>query len=700
MMRKRRIYSCRKELCLICAVAISLLGATMAVAAAPRTIVFGEKEDSSSVQMFAIIGEIARPATYQVKQKEVTLKQLIDFAGGPTAAAGKKIRVLRGGKSILVLLSSGQEQFKLSDGDVVILDRAWQTAARTVSFNDLPQPSPGSGSSMMVDRANLKRSRPHLNHGQIVLLGLTSEPVVLPLWGETLTVETLLTKYMRQSQAVARKTRILVGRKNRARSDVLAAGMILGIPKALVNRDTIPRLPTPVVIGEEPPQIRPDAGNGAETSSVSPDDSVGLAKLVDRPMGHSLRSPLPLLSTTGNEKSVLKPTIIAYSEIVASGPEQSNKTEPETKSETEEQKLKQNVTLPMLPSENEAPSESEALFVPQEVVNQPPSNELISIDPEQTDREGSAVVLDDLSTDLSILADPDHSPESDKPEAESSRANLEQFESFGQYDQSQHDSESASSSSTGQDTFTALLEKKSKGAVHAAQAGEVVPNPVELKEAAGGTMIGFIAGAIVVIGVVTVIISAVRNQFPRSGYIDEQRETISERTARKSFTDQPPATQTVSPPPSSSAPVASGTRENSQPFSSDPLTRAKQEKENGLKSLLENRIPIIEERVLMPRELKFFGKPNLYYEFRLDSSHEIKKPHLASKMGQHEQKAESDSESAIEQPADGPKFSRAATRRKSAVPIFWEAETGLFVSSGDLHTKVTQTLSAEDAGNQ
>ena len=102
----------------------------------------------------------------------------------------------------------------------------------------------------------------------------------------------------------------------------------------------------------------------------------------------------------------------------------------------------------------------------------------------------------------------------------------------------------------------------------------------------------------------------------------------------------------------------------------------------------------------MPREMKFFGKPNLYYEFRLDSSHEIKKPHLASKMGQLEQKTESGSGSGVEHPAEGPKFSKAATRRKTAVPVFWEAETGLFVSSSDLHTKVTQTLPAEDAGNR
>jgi len=659
MLLRKRIYSHRKELCLFCTIIASLLGLSSAFAAAPRTIIFGEKDDTSShAKTYAVIGEIAKPATYQVKQKEVTLKQLIEHAGGATPAAGKKIRVLRGGKSILILLRSGQDQFKLSAGDVVILDREWRTSARTISFDDLEKPSSKPGSPMVVNRANLRPNRTRPNHGQIVLVGLRSQPVVLPLWGEKLTVDTLLTQYMKQPQAVAERTRIIVGQKNKSNSQLLTAGMILRIPSALVNRDTIPKLPAPITVGKETQQDKSEKTEEAKTSSASPVEPISIAHMAGNPLSRSLQHSLPLVAPATNVTSVIKPTVIAYSEMIT----------PQTEQAAEPQLEEQNVALPVLPAQDDLQTEEATLFVPQEIVNETPTNELLSVEPQLTGGYDSSATFNGftpgfISTTESVLAE----------EKEDEHTNLQQEREF--------------IPPVEQDNFTNLLEEKIGETIHAAQAGEVVPNPVELKKTGGSTMIGFIAGAIVVIGVMTVIISALRNQLSHPEQYFEQQELPLEQTAKKSVEDRRIKEKTLLP---SLQPVTAVAPGSSTPLSSDPLTRAKQQKEDGLKALLENQIPIIEERVLMPRELKFFGKPNFYYEFRLDSSHEIKKPHLASKMGKLKQRQELENESEIKQPAGGPKFSAAtAKKRKQSVPVFWEAETGLFVSSNDLYREIT-----------
>ncbi len=660
MLLRIRIYNYRKELCLFCAVIASLLGLSSTLAAAPRTINFGEQDDSSTrAKAYAVIGEIAKPATYQLKQKEVTLKQLIEHAGGATPEAGKKIRVLRGGKSILVLLRSGQDQFKLSAGDVVILDREWRTSARTVSFDNLKKTSSKPGSPMVVNRANLRPNRTRPSHGEIVLLGLKSQPVVLPLWGEQLTVDTLLRRYMKQPREVVTGTRIVVGQKNKTDSHLLTAGMILSIPNALVNRDTIPKLPAPIPVGKETQQDKSDKPEEATTSSVSPVESTPLAHMTENPISRSLQHSLPMVAPVTNVTSAIKPTVIAYSEIIT----------PQTEQTVEPELEEQNVSLPTLPTQVDSQPKSETLFVPQEIVNETPTNELLSVEPQPAGQTDPVSPLNSFTTDFFSTT------------TMAGNKNVEEAQTTSQQESGQEFLPPVE-----QNDFANLLEEKIGESFHAAQAGEVVPNPVELKKTEGPTMIGFIAGAIVLIGVMTVIISALRNQLSHPEQYFEQQEPLLEQTANKSVENRSITEKDLPPSP----PVTAAAPTNSTPLSSDPLTRAKKQKEDGLKALLENQIPILEERVLMPRELKFFGKPNLYYEFRLDSSHEIKKPHLASKMGKLKQKQELENESEIKQPAGGPKFSAATDKkRKQSVPVFWEAETGLFVSSNDLYREIS-----------
>ena len=218
-----------------------------------------------------------------------------------------------------------------------------------------------------------------------------------------------------------------------------------------------------------------------------------------------------------------------------------------------------------------------------------------------------------------------------------------------------------------EDQGTDLTEQTSSKQFHLAKPVESVPDPSDPKQAESPSMIGFIAGAFVVIGVITVIFSALRNHWTQSKHHHfEESAPLAEQVATTitaPVAEKPPKRrrQFSQPEAAVASEALPAIQVPTEPVS-DPLTRAKQEKEDGLQALLENQIPIIEEQVLMQRELKFFGKPNLYYEFRIDASHEISKPHvvLASK-----------------------KTNQLETQ------IFWEGEAGLFVSPYELYQEVT-----------
>ena len=130
-------------------------------------------------------------------------------------------------------------------------------------------------------------------------------------------------------------------------------------------------------------------------------------------------------------------------------------------------------------------------------------------------------------------------------------------------------------------------------------------------------------------------------------------------------------------------PVQSSLQTKATPGISDPLTRAKEQKENGLEALLTDQLPVIEERVVLPRELKFFGKPNVYYEFRLDASHDLKKPHLVSRGEKSKQPVVD--KNAMQQGSHLPK------NNQKQVAVYWEGEAGLFVSSQNLYQETTES---------
>ena len=552
------------------------------------------------------------------------------------------------------MLRSGQEHFKLSDGDVVILDRQWQTSTRTVSFDNLEKTSSLPGSVPVVNRANSQRSNKRVNHGQVVLLGLTKQPVVLPLWGERLTVDTLLKRYMKQSQAVVAGTRILVGPKRNSGARTITAGMVLSIPNALLNRGSIPQLPAAVSVGEVAQENKAEQSDTSLILPVKPDR----IELTDNnPLRSSSPDSLPLIAPVANEDSAMKPTVSAYSEIVES----------EAGNEAKHQAESENLILSPFPQLNNPESELET------------SDEVEKSNGEKRTEQQPATETEDINVDEA--ASFTDTPITDFTSEFFSNA-LEQQEILPEA--TDLFEEETSSAFPGEQDLTTLLEKKMGEAIHTARAGEIVPNPmVEAKRTEGPTMFGFIAGAFVVIGVMTVIISALRNQFTHNEHRFEDQQHPVDHMMIKTEVEQSVEAGSIEKSLSQPSRTVADLSDKSSQFSSDPLTRAKQ-KDESLDALLENRVPIIEERVLLPRELKFFGKPHLYYEFRLDSSHDLKKPHLVSAMRKIKKQEQTAEASQAEQ-LEGSAEASSDRKRKQSVPVYWEAETGMFVSSCDRH---------------
>lgn len=637
----------RKEFCLFCAVTFCLLNIQSVSAWAPRTINFGAKKAASSQYIsIAIAGEVKNPATYRISQEEITLEQLIQIAGGATPDAGRKVRVVRGGRSLLVLLRPSQDNFKLSAGDVVVLDRQWRSSASASasSFEYLPKSTADSRS--VVIRANHQKNNGRRDHGQIVLVGLVHEPVVLPLWDEELTVVSLLTGWMKQPSRVAARTRIIFGQKRQSGSHRIAAGMVLMIPQELVQAESLPRLPSPVLARNN--ELPDTAELPDTTEQLAPASSQEATAEAFNDQEQEQKKQPETQSTPADEALDLTNPIPGRIMPSGSAPE-GVASEEESPESSEDQ--------------NDSSSLTQLLLIPQDLVPEDPSSD-----------QSVADLLKETSDDLMApFLEVDQNLISKSESKEESVSENDELFPFAQ-----------------PSDFTDLLEQNLDQNIHVAQAGEAVPDPVETKKTEAPTLIGFVAGAIVLIGVITVIISTIRNQFTQSAHHGEELEHAQKQLAGQAVEKQRKNRFNFSQqkmPDVQEAMSASSVSEKPAAQLSDPLTRAKQLDQSGLEALLENQIPIIEERVLMPRELKFFGKPNLHYEFRIDASHQMNKPHLTPEKSN---KASEQKTTETAQTTGRPKHLAASKKSlKQSAPVYWEGEAGLFVSSHEVHQAIT-----------
>ncbi len=574
--------------CLGLVVAI-LAPAPQCLAFAPKVIRFESPDDTATkAPAVALIGAVHSPGTYKISTESIALQDLITRAGGLLDTAGRKVQIVRGGRAGVVLLYTPQLEYKLRPGDAVVIEQAAPSRARTVSFTN----SEKSDSVAVVRSQQQQTAKGNSGHGHVVLIGLQPHPVVMPLWETGLTIDSLLTQWLKQPSRVAEGTVVLAGNRSRTNPGLLSDGMVLAVPSRVVNTNDLPRLPQILDVADvktsapttaSEPLIQPSTPFGYEPSwsqettsdSSQSDISTDLAPVPVKPSMNQTATPPQTKEAQPQDVSLLPPD---------TGSSVSGLSVPST-----------------LPNPT-----AEAVPAPEAA----PTSEIAAHD-EETESRVAALVIPGTEETLTDAT------------------GLDLFEEFN----STPDSYIVTRNEGNPDR---------RDEIHMAAAGEVVPTPLDRPGSSSASLIGFVAGAIVVIGVVTVIFASIRAHLSQNGLSEELPQPVREKPVRRPVPVQEPEVAT--------------------------------EKSTNV----EERVPVIEERVLLPREMKFFGKPHMQYEFRIDAAHEVPRPHISAGA-----RAERENRST------GPHFRRPVTKED----VQWQGQTGLCESEYSLFQQSTTSNS-------
>lgn len=176
-------------------------------------------------QAYGIMGQVARPGVYELNERSVTLRQLVDYAGGLTKNAQGRVRLIRGGRAGQQTWYTPQSRFELFAGDLVIVDAV-------------------SNAGAMANGVD----------GQFVQLGfvnLLSNPVVIKLRREYATARGIVL-FLGQSAQMAGSVQIvsstrfndLRGTSNQPGRS-LPSGTVLIFDPRTIDYSRLPSLPVP-----------------------------------------------------------------------------------------------------------------------------------------------------------------------------------------------------------------------------------------------------------------------------------------------------------------------------------------------------------------------------------------------------------------------------------------------------------------------
>ncbi|MCA8986993.1 MAG: SLBB domain-containing protein [Planctomycetaceae bacterium] len=569
----------------------------------------GNQNNSPAPPMIAIIGAVQNPGTYELKQTTIPLHNLIQQAGGLTEAAGKKIQIVRAGRAGIVLPVQSQTDYELQAGDAVLIEKTSAHAGKVVSFDPASLNQNGNNSAQIIRATHQNAAPRETQFGHIVLIGIQDYPVVMPLWRADLTSYDLLTQWLKQPAEVAEKTKFVAGRRDRTAPEVLQDGTVLQIPGWLVQSAELPKLPSPI------PVVQAEPAKRVETAPLVPPQSNELQRVEPQSAGQQTTEP----------KMDFRPSVPSHHQWL---------NEDDISSELK--------AVPFSKTEKPTATEqTEGLRLPSIM----PSAESHSSDTNSQEAAGGNVtsLLQSAPTrpQVGLLTLPRETSELTTDENNFLMALQNDIEVHEEHLEI-HDADSqvppsfeASLSGTSYIAENLAPANDDRTSIHLAAADEIIPEPLEMPQAGGSSLVGLIAGGIVIIGVFTVILASIRSHLTGQGEMEYEPELSESRP----MTTAKPVRE----------PVHSSTE--------------KTEENDVLELLTEDRMPVIEERVLLPREMQFFGKPHLHYEFRVDGSHEVPKPHIRTRRPAPETQEP--------QIGEGPK---AKAFRKSDVQ--WQGEFG------------------------
>lgn len=200
-------------LCLMPLTALPLTAWADGPRPAPRVIEF-QPPAPRGPSACGVIGEVVRPGVYQTPNR-VTLRELIDRAGGITNLATGTVRFIRGGRpGQMVSLASGLN-FPLLHGDLLVVEG--QTA------------------------------RGGQDGVQLALVGLLDRPVVLKVQSDLATRRGLV-EMIGQSPDIADMVQVIAGNHVGAQSfatEQLASGSVLLFTAARIDKALLPEFPEP-----------------------------------------------------------------------------------------------------------------------------------------------------------------------------------------------------------------------------------------------------------------------------------------------------------------------------------------------------------------------------------------------------------------------------------------------------------------------
>jgi hypothetical protein len=193
---------------------------------------------ASSRNLFAIIGQVARPGVYQAPLSEPFLVDLLQNAGGFSDEASGYLRIIRHGpRGVEAIYASGSD-FQLGRGDVIVAVRKSKLAIAPRAVRQ--------SSASMNDVAGIEQPSTHV---QLAFVNLTNRPIVLRMRRENATVGRIL-ELLGHSPNLAQTVRVIAPDKTTnftPPSQQLVSESVLVFDPAVIRQDRLPELPTRIV---------------------------------------------------------------------------------------------------------------------------------------------------------------------------------------------------------------------------------------------------------------------------------------------------------------------------------------------------------------------------------------------------------------------------------------------------------------------
>lgn len=193
-----------------------------------------------------LLGQFARPGTYEIPPHGTTLADLIQAIGGLAKDASGQFRVIRNGQAGQMVTASAAGRYELIPGDLIIAEST-QGVTGTASTHERRD--------RQTSFRDASRQAASSDARQVALLNLIERPVVLKLRNEHATVLELLA-LLRQDSSLASRIKIVTPSSHRfqgtPRSDAtLPDSTVLIFPTSGIDKDRIKDLPEPYRLRRE-----------------------------------------------------------------------------------------------------------------------------------------------------------------------------------------------------------------------------------------------------------------------------------------------------------------------------------------------------------------------------------------------------------------------------------------------------------------